>query len=182
MSTAIASQFDRLASRLYLRRLLGVSLVGFGLGLPLWQSPMLAVQRPSFKANLAKGAGALQAQIIIHHPHDPYYHYPHDPYYHPPRRRVQVEFVALGQDWATVILNGRRIFRPHNHNRRRQFTLEEGVYYLEITGVTRFEVWASGSLDVGQSDANAMVVTFSKEGGVRVPGRPNAWIPDVPQD
>ena len=183
MKTTIASQFGQLALALRLRIfLLGVSLAGLGFGLPLWGSPTLAVQLSRVKANFAKGTDALQVQGIIHHPHAPYYHYPHEPYSHPPRRQVLVEFVAQGRDWATVILNGRRIYRPHNHNRRRQFTLEEGAYYLEITGVTRFDVWASGYLDVGRSNANVLVVTFSKEGGVRVSGDPDAWIPDVPQD
>ena len=182
MKTVTASQFAWLASSLWLRRLLlGISLAAWGLGLPPWRSLTLAAQPSVFKANLAEGAGALQAQIIIYDPYDPYY-YPHEPYYHPPRRQVEVEFVALGRDWATVILNGRRIFRPHNHNRRRQFTLDEGAYYLEITGVTRFEVWASGYLDVGRSDASSIVVTFSKNGGVRVSGDPAAWNPDVLQD
>lgn len=182
MKTAIVSQFNQLASRLRLRRLLGVSLAGLGLALTPWRSPSLAVQPSIFKSNLAKSADALKVQIIIRYPDQPHDHYPHEPYYHPPRRQVVVEFVALGRDWATVILNGRRIFRPHNHNRRRQFTLDEGAYYLEITGVTRFEIWASGYLDVGRSDANVLVVTFSKAGGVRVSGDPYAWIPDVPQD
>ncbi|MDJ0704952.1 MAG: hypothetical protein QNJ46_16845 [Leptolyngbyaceae cyanobacterium MO_188.B28] len=182
MKISVASQFEHLAAQLRLSRLLGVSLAGLGLALTSWRSPSLAVQSSRFTANLGQSADALQAQIIIHYPHDPYHHYPYEPYYHPPRRQVEVEFVALGREWATVILDGRRIFRPHNHNRRRRFTLEEGVYYLEITGVTRFEVWDSGYLDVGRSGANILVVTFSKKDGVRVSGDPNSWIPDVLQN
>ena len=178
MKTLIASRLERFTLQFRLRKLLGMSLASLALALTPWRSPSLAVQSSRFTANLANSANALQAQIIIHHPHDPYHHYPY--YYLPPRRQVQVEFVALGREWATVILDGRRIFRPHNHNRRRQFNLDEGVYYLEITGVTRFEVWDSGYLEVGRSDANILVVTFSKAGGVRVSGAPDAWIPDDP--
>ncbi|NJO10433.1 MAG: hypothetical protein HC873_13100 [Leptolyngbyaceae cyanobacterium SL_1_1] len=35
-----------------------------------------------------------------------------------PVREVVVEFVALGSDWATVYLNGQRVIRHGNFNRR----------------------------------------------------------------
>lgn len=90
---------------------------------------------------------------------------------------VLVEFVAPGQEWANVRLNGRRVFEPRNFNRRQRLRLEPGAYYLEITGFNRFEVWSTGYLDVGLNDSNVMVVTFSKDRGVSV-SNPYAWIPD----
>lgn len=94
------------------------------------------------------------------------------------KREVVVDFIGLGRDWGTVYLNGQVLYRPQNHNRRQQFLLEEGAYYLEITGIVRSERWASGYLDVGRLDANVLVVRFSKRGGVYVVGDPYAWIPD----
>ncbi|MEM8806076.1 MAG: hypothetical protein AAGF01_08625 [Cyanobacteria bacterium P01_G01_bin.38] len=96
----------------------------------------------------------------------------------PEERRVVVEFVAPGQEWANVSLNGRRIFTPRNFNRRESFELEPGAYYLEITGFDRFETWSTGYLDIGRDDSNVVVVTFSREGGVRTSGDPSTWIPD----
>lgn len=94
------------------------------------------------------------------------------------QRRVLVEFNALGDDWGAVYLNGRLVFRPQNFNRRQQFSLAPGAYELEITGITRFDVWASGFLDVGLNESNVLVIYFSKEGGVQVAGGGNSsWIP-----
>jgi hypothetical protein len=95
-----------------------------------------------------------------------------------PEEPVLVDFVAPGQEWANVSLNGQRVYTPRNFNRRQRLELEPGAYYLEITGVNRFEVWASGYLDVGRDDSNVLVVTFSRQRGVRVSGDPYAWIPD----
>lgn len=95
----------------------------------------------------------------------------------PVRRRVTVEFIAQGDDWANVYVDGRRIFSPANVDRRRRFTFREGAYEIKITGVDFFDVWAEGYLDVGRDDANIVVVSFSERGGVRVSGDPYAWIP-----
>jgi hypothetical protein len=94
-------------------------------------------------------------------------------------RQVLVEFVAQGNEWAEVFLNGRRMLGLRNFNRRQSLFLEPGAYYLEITGADRFEKWASGYLDIGLNDSNVLVVTFSRENGVWVSGNPDAWIPDV---
>jgi hypothetical protein len=81
---------------------------------------------------------------------------------------------------GSVYLDDRLLYRPGNFNRREEFWITEGAYRLRITGVNRFEVWASGYLDVGRDDANILVVTFSKAGGVSVVGDPYAWISDSP--
>ncbi|MEM9164510.1 MAG: hypothetical protein AAGC54_15770 [Cyanobacteria bacterium P01_F01_bin.4] len=96
----------------------------------------------------------------------------------PEERRVVVEFVAPGQEWSNVSLNGHRVFTPRNFNRRESLELEPGAYYLEITGFDRFETWSTGYLDIGRDDSNVVVVTFSRENGVRASGDPYTWIPD----
>ncbi|NER79758.1 MAG: hypothetical protein F6K42_09275, partial [Leptolyngbya sp. SIO1D8] len=93
-------------------------------------------------------------------------------------REVTVQFTAQGNDWATIYLNNRLLFRASNTRRNYTVTLEPGAYYLEITGVSRFEVWGSGYLDVGRDDSNIVVVRYSKNGGIQVAGDPYAWIPD----
>lgn len=98
----------------------------------------------------------------------------------PAQQRVRVQFVAQGEEWAAVYLDDRLLYRPGNFNRREEFWITEGAYRLRITGVNRFEVWASGYLDVGRDDANILVVTFSKAGGVSIVGDPYAWISDSP--
>lgn len=111
-------------------------------------------------------------QIIINtHPH---YRYPI--YERERRDRVTVEFIAQGDEWAYVYVDGRRILSAHNTNRRKRFTFREGAYEIKITGVNYFDVWAEGYLDVGRDDTNIIVVSFS-ERGVRVSGDPYAWIP-----
>jgi len=115
----------------------------------------------------------LRADIIIN---APIILYPRDQL---PQQRVRVQFVALDDDWGAVYLDNRLLYRPGNFNRRQEFWLEPGSYRLEITGITRFEVWDSGYLDVGRDDAHVLVVTFSKQAGVvQVAGDAAAWIPD----
>lgn len=96
----------------------------------------------------------------------------------PEERTVLVEFVAPGQEWSNVSINGRRVFTPRNFNRRETIELEPGAYYLEITGFDRFETWSTGYLDIGRDDSNVVVVTFSRDSGVQVSGDPYTWIPD----
>ena len=91
---------------------------------------------------------------------------------------VIIEFVAPGQEWANVSLNGRRVFEPRNVNRRERIEVEPGAYYLELTGFNRFEIWSTGYLDIGRNDSNVVVVTVSRQ-GVRVSGDPYTWIPDA---
>jgi|GEM_PF-1128742 len=102
------------------------------------------------------------------------------PYPYPPstRERVRVVFEALGSDWGAVYLDDRLIYRAYNHNRQESIYIRPGGYRLEITGVVRADVWASGYLDVGRNDANLLVIRFSKTGGVQVVGDPYVWVPD----
>lgn len=93
-------------------------------------------------------------------------------------REVTVRFLAEGEDWATVYLDGDLLFRASNTRRDYTVRLEPGAYYLEITGVTRFEKWGSGYLDVGRDDANFIVIRYDKATGIQVPGNPYAWFPD----
>ncbi|MBE9070023.1 hypothetical protein IQ260_25610, partial [Leptolyngbya cf. ectocarpi LEGE 11479] len=72
----------------------------------------------------------------------------------PVQQQVTVEFIAQGDDWANVFVNGRQIFSPRNVNRRQRFTFTEGAYDLKITGADLFDVWAEGYLDVGRDDSN----------------------------
>ncbi|MEM9004097.1 MAG: hypothetical protein AAGE59_11315 [Cyanobacteria bacterium P01_F01_bin.86] len=93
-------------------------------------------------------------------------------------REVTLQFVAQGDDWATIYLDDRLLFRASNTRRNYSVTLEPGAYHLEITGVSRFEVWGSGYLDVGRDNSNIIVIRYGKDSGIRVAGDPYAWIPD----
>lgn len=125
-------------------------------------------------------ATAVQAdrRIIIRTPsHEEHHRYRYPIYERrPARREVTVEFIAQGDEWANVYVDGRRVFSPSNYaNRRKRFTFREGAYDVKITGVDFFDVWAEGYLDIGRDDTNVIVVRFS-ERGVRVSGDPYAWI------
>ncbi|MBE9139232.1 hypothetical protein IQ254_18860 [Nodosilinea sp. LEGE 07088] len=91
---------------------------------------------------------------------------------------VRLEFDARGTDWGSVYLNNRLVYRPHNFDRQATLYLPPGGYRLEITGVVRSDVWASGYLDLGRDSSRLVVVRFSKAGGVAVSGSPYVWIPD----
>ncbi|MEM6521009.1 MAG: hypothetical protein AAF722_16950 [Cyanobacteria bacterium P01_C01_bin.70] len=94
------------------------------------------------------------------------------------RREVTVRFIAQGDDWASVYLDGDLLFRAGNTRRDYTVTLNPGAYYLEIAGVTQFDLWDSGYLDLGRNDTNVVIIRYSKETGVRVAGDPYAWLPD----
>ncbi len=94
------------------------------------------------------------------------------------RRDVTVRFIAQGDDWASIYLDGRLLFRANNTRRDHTVTLEPGAYYLEVTGVTSFDRWDSGYLDVGRNDTNVIVVRYGPTSGVRVAGDPYTWLPD----
>ncbi|MBT9311727.1 hypothetical protein [Leptothoe kymatousa] len=122
-------------------------------------------------------------QIIIYRdsPRDSHHRYPvHERRRRPARKRVTVEFIAQGSEWANVYVDGRRIFSPRNANRRKQFTFREGAYEIKITGTDYFDVWAEGYLDIGRDDTNIVVINFSDR-GVRIAGDPYAWIPVAAQ-
>lgn len=109
---------------------------------------------------------------------------PHYPVIVVPRREVEPEpsvtlqFVAQGDDWATIYLDDRRLFQAFNTRRTHAVTLSPGAYRLEITGVSRFEVWGSGYLDVGREGSHILVIRYGKETGIEVAGDPYTWIPD----
>ena len=115
-------------------------------------------------------------QIIIRTDHHGHHRYPIYERRYPARDDVTVEFIARGDEWANVYVDGRRIFSPRNANRRKRFNFREGAYEIKITGADYFDIWAEGYLDVGRDDTNIIVVSFS-ERGVRVSGDPYAWIP-----
>jgi hypothetical protein len=144
------------------------------LGLPvLMECPSsqgLAQSRHRSQANYGYG----QSTIIIHPP----VVWPHPPRRTTTRERVRVVFEALGSDWGSVYLDGRLIYRAYNHNRQESIDISPGGYRLEITGVARADVWASGYLDVGRGDSHLLVIRFSKDNGVQVVGAPNVWVPD----
>jgi hypothetical protein len=134
---------------------------------------LFAIASPLTIAPLAQAG-----QIIIHTNRGGHGHHRY-PVYERERRvrdRVTVEFIARGDEWANVYVDGRRILSAHNTNRRKRFTFREGAYEIKITGVDYFDVWAEGYLDVGRDDTNIIVFSFS-ERGVRVSGDPYAWIP-----
>lgn len=93
---------------------------------------------------------------------------------------VLVEFVARGDDWANVWMDGREVFQPRTFDRTKTVTLCPGAYKIIITGITRFEVWATGYLDIGRT--NIVRVAFSKDGRVEVSGDPNTWLPGDKDD
>ena len=93
-------------------------------------------------------------------------------------RDVTVQFLAQGDDWATIYLDDEPLFRAFNTDRNYTVELEPGAYRLEITGVSRFDVWGSGYLDVGRNDSHILVIRYGKDSGIRVTGAPYAWIPD----
>ncbi|MEM1240570.1 MAG: hypothetical protein AAGI45_12080 [Cyanobacteria bacterium P01_H01_bin.26] len=134
---------------------------------------------------LAMAPAQADRRIIIrspaheeHHPHGRYRRYPVYERRQPVRRQVTVEFIAQGDEWANVYVDGRRIFSPSNYaNRRKRFTFREGAYDIKITGVDFFDVWAEGYLDIGRDDTNIIVVSFSERRGVSVSGDPYTWIP-----
>jgi hypothetical protein len=162
----------------FTRQRLGLSLGGLLWGLiELGGGPALAL--PSTGLPLAQrpavsGTSESQPPIIIIHPT------PWPPYPRPTPRRdlVRVEFDAQGADWGAVYLDGRLIYRPHNFNRQKTVYLRPGGYRLEITGVARSDLWASGYLDLGRDNSRLVVIRFSKASGVQVAGAPYVWIPD----
>ena len=91
---------------------------------------------------------------------------------------VIVRFIAEDNDWATIYLDDRVLFRTLNTRRNYAVELEPGAYRLQITGASRFDEWGAGYLDVGRDDANLVVVRYSKTSGIRVSGDPFAWIPE----
>ncbi len=94
--------------------------------------------------------------------------------------KVVVEFVARGEEWGDVWIDGKPVLQMRNFNRRQTVTLSPGGYRVVITGITSFDVWASGYLDVGQT--NVVRLAFSKKGGVQVSPNPNVWLPDEAND
>lgn len=96
----------------------------------------------------------------------------------PETEQVRVEFDARGTDWGSVYLNNRLVYHPHNFDRQETLYLPPGGYRLEITGVVRSDVWASGYLDLGRDSSRLVVIRFSKAEGITVSGSPYVWIPD----
>ena len=96
----------------------------------------------------------------------------------PETEQVRVEFDAQGTEWGSVYLNNRLVYRPHNFDRQETLYLPPGGYRLEITGVVRSDVWASGYLDLGRDSSRLVVIRFSKAEGITVSGSPYVWIPD----
>ncbi|MBD1915512.1 MULTISPECIES: hypothetical protein [Cyanophyceae] len=96
----------------------------------------------------------------------------------PESEQVRIEFDARGDDWGAVYLNNRLVYRPHNFDRQETLYLPPGGYRLEITGVVRSEIWASGYLDLGRDSSRLVVIRFSKTEGITVSGGPYVWIPD----
>lgn len=93
---------------------------------------------------------------------------------------VLVEFVARGNDWGSVWIDGKAIFSPRSFNRRQTVNLCPGVYRVVFTGINRLDVWAVGYLDIGRT--NLVRLAFSREGRVSVSGDPDAWLLDDTTD
>lgn len=144
------------------------------LGLPILMelSSSQGMAQSSSRTRPYYGSG--QSTIIIHPP----ILWPHPPRRTTTRERVRVIFEALGSDWGAVYLDGRLVYRAYNHNRQESIDIRPGGYRLEITGVARADVWASGYIDVGRGDSHLLVIRFSKNNGVQVVGAPNVWVPD----
>ncbi|MBD2120086.1 hypothetical protein [Trichocoleus sp. FACHB-262] len=89
---------------------------------------------------------------------------------------VLVEFDALGKDWGSVWINGEEVYRPKLYNRRQVLNLAPGSYRVVLTGITKYDVWSAGYLNVGRT--GTLRVVFSKTDGVYVQGDPSAWLGD----
>ncbi|MBD2094630.1 hypothetical protein H6F90_05630 [Trichocoleus sp. FACHB-591] len=89
---------------------------------------------------------------------------------------VLVEFDALGKDWGSVWINGEEVYRPKLYNRRQVLNLAPGSYRVVLTGITKYDVWSAGYLNVGRT--GTLRVVFSKTNGVYVQGDPSAWLGD----
>lgn len=100
------------------------------------------------------------------------------PVLHREETQIRVELDARGREWGTVYLNGRVVHRPGNFDRQKTLYLPPGGYRLEVTGVVRSDLWASGYLDLGRDSSRLVVVRFSQAEGVSVSGSPYVWIPD----
>ncbi|HSM80943.1 MAG TPA: hypothetical protein VLS96_04615 [Nodosilinea sp.] len=149
-------------------RRLGLSLLAAALLAP----PLAQAQQgPSLESDRILRSN----QIILRHP--PIIVVPY-PVPAPEAERVRIEFDARGTDWGAVYLNNRLIYRPQNFDRQKTVYLPPGGYRLEITGVVRADLWASGYLDLGRDSSRLVVIRFSKTGGVTVSGSPYVWIPD----
>ena len=166
----VAMTFSRLRPTMTFQKWLRIGLIGAlcAIASPLAMAPAQAARRIIIRSPSHEE----------HHPHERRHRYPVYERRQPVRRQVTVEFIAQGDEWANVYVDGRRIFSPSNYaNRRKRFTFREGAYDIKITGVDFFDVWAEGYLDIGRDDTNIIVVRFSERRGVSVSGDPYAWIP-----
>lgn len=160
--------------RLWRLGLGGIAAAGLWLGAPITLAQGNTTIQPerttrSTRVIIRQLPASIQRSPIIVVP------YPHPT---PESEQVRVEFDARGTDWGAVYLNDRLVYRPGNFDRQETLYLPPGGYRLEITGVVRFDRWASGYLDLGRDNSRLVVIRFSKTGGVEVSGSPYVWIPD----
>ncbi len=154
----------KLGSRAFRLCTAGAALMTLGATIPALETTALA---ETLRADLIIHVPiVIPGQVIIVNPHQTV---------EPP---VTVRFVAQGDEWAVINLDGRTLFLAGNTRRNHTVTLDRGAYYLEITGANRFDVWDSGYLDVGRDDASVLVIRYSQTSGVQVAGDPYAWLPD----
>lgn len=171
-------------ARRVLPYLIGCGSAGFTAGLVLlWAPPVQAQTTPTIQSDRMIRSHPVMIRpgpiIIQQSPINPTVIIV--PPYPVPRRdetQVRVELDARGREWGTVYLNGRVVHRPGNFDRQKTLYLPPGGYRLEVTGVVRSDLWASGYLDLGRDSSRLVVIRFSKAEGVSVSGSPYVWIPD----
>ncbi len=149
----------------------------------LWTPAVRAQDSPPLPSGLPSGPILPSTQIIIRRQPVPIHQpsiiiVPSYPVPRPETSQIRVELDARGREWGTVYLNGRAVHRPSNFDRQKTLYLPPGGYRLEITGVVRSDLWASGYLDLGRDSSRLVVIRFSKAEGVSVSGSPYVWIPD----
>ena len=100
-------------------------------------------------------------------------------------RKITLEIVARGDEWADVFIDDRRLFSPRNLTRRRTFQLETGTYNIRVHSANNFfDRWVDGYLEISDAEeaSSTVVFSFSETGQVRVSGRYHTWRSDLDPD
>ncbi|MEO0869100.1 MAG: hypothetical protein AAFY17_11765, partial [Cyanobacteria bacterium J06642_11] len=71
-----------------------------------------------------------------------------------------------------------RVFSPRGLQRSKRFKLKPGTYNIRVRGMDFFDVWAEGYLQISRDhEVDLIVISFAKNGRVRVAGDSDTWIP-----
>lgn len=131
---------------------------------------------PTTAETLISGAIINYPSALTVEEHD---HSDEDDHHDRAERKVTVEIVARGDEWADVYIDDRRLFSPRTLNRSETFQLETGIYDIRVHSATNFfDRWADGSLEISDAEgaSSTVVLSFSETGRVRISGRYHNWI------